>query len=443
MAEENIAEKFGRFEYIYMFVMIIYMSQATPETSRMVGTLSGNPIPFLIPIFLTYLLLKRHPVSFNNKALKYTLFVYTAWVGLQYYVGNLRTVSDFSFVFFQYYAIVIAYIHIKVYGHRFFDIFESCVVWFCKVAIVFWLISHLLPWLASGLFSMFPETSIGNSFFYIYTWIDPAKAPPDDGVSYALRNAGCAWEPGRFAVMVIFGLYTDLLRNGIRFRENGNVFVMLFALFTTFSTTGYVAAVVLYLLFYIKRIDTKYVIRTFFVLVALFYVSMNIDFIGDKIIAQLQFDDSEIEYQANYAEETMDEGEYAASLERFAAMYFEALNIVAAPFTGYGPNSEYSYFYQNISSHHVLTGQIMKLFGMFGIPFGLLLYYLLFRSSRCISRKSAYKGPYALFFIGVMSCISYVILSVPVFTAFWLFGLFGESVNDEMMEEQLEDSYTK
>lgn len=35
-------KKFGKFEVFYMLVMIVYMGQATSETSRMVGTLSGN-----------------------------------------------------------------------------------------------------------------------------------------------------------------------------------------------------------------------------------------------------------------------------------------------------------------------------------------------------------------------------------------------------------------
>ena len=61
--------KYGRFDFLYMFVMVIYMAQATPETSRMVGSISGNPIPFLIPIVLTFILCRKHPISFNNRNL--------------------------------------------------------------------------------------------------------------------------------------------------------------------------------------------------------------------------------------------------------------------------------------------------------------------------------------------------------------------------------------
>ena len=66
MKFKTLFSQYGRFEVLYMFVMVIYMAQATKETGRMVGSISGNPIPFLIPIVLTYLLCKRHPISFNN-----------------------------------------------------------------------------------------------------------------------------------------------------------------------------------------------------------------------------------------------------------------------------------------------------------------------------------------------------------------------------------------
>ena len=57
------------YEYLYLFVMVIYMAQMTSETGRMVGTLSGNPILFLITIVLTIILLIRNPISFLHRKL--------------------------------------------------------------------------------------------------------------------------------------------------------------------------------------------------------------------------------------------------------------------------------------------------------------------------------------------------------------------------------------
>ena len=58
---------YDRFSIFYMLIMVIYMGQATPETSRMIGGLSGNPIPLLIPIILTFILCQKNPISFRNR----------------------------------------------------------------------------------------------------------------------------------------------------------------------------------------------------------------------------------------------------------------------------------------------------------------------------------------------------------------------------------------
>lgn len=55
--------KRNSFEYIYMVVMIIYMAQMTSDTSRMVGGISGNPIPLLLPIVLSIILVIRNPIK--------------------------------------------------------------------------------------------------------------------------------------------------------------------------------------------------------------------------------------------------------------------------------------------------------------------------------------------------------------------------------------------
>lgn len=73
---KGLVHKYGKFEMFYMFVIVIYMAQATPETSRMIGGISGNPIPLLLPMILTFILLKKNPISFNNKNLHLILSVY-------------------------------------------------------------------------------------------------------------------------------------------------------------------------------------------------------------------------------------------------------------------------------------------------------------------------------------------------------------------------------
>ena len=80
----------------------------------------------------------------------------------------------------------------------------------------------------------------------------------------------------------------------------------------------------------------------------------------------------------------------------------------------------------------------MKLFAQFGIFIALFLYAILFYSSYKISRTSLYRQRIAIAVALLVSSISYPVFGIPVFTAFWFYGLFcyGE---DELPDEDAEE----
>ena len=107
-------------------------------------------------------------------------------------------------------------------------------------------------------------------------------------------------------------------------------------------------------------------------------------------------------------------------------MYFESMNVINDPILGYTQMNQYSYFHNNISSHCILTGGIVKLFGWFGIFIGAFLYWILYKSSKYIAYSYGWKKQQvvAIFLCIVLSSISYVIYSVPIFTTIWFYGYF-------------------
>ena len=76
----------------------------------------------------------------------------------------------------------------------------------------------------------------------------------------------------------------------------------------------------------------------------------------------------------------------------------------------------------------------MKVFAQYGIFIGLLLYALLFYSSIKISRTCWVRQRYAFAIALLVSSISYPVFGIPLFTAFWLYGLFGYE-EDELPSE--------
>lgn len=410
------------FDYFYLFVIVIYMAQATPETSRMTGSLSGNPIPLLLPMVLTYILCKKHTVNFNNKNFRFILIIYSIWAICSLIKYKTFTTEELSYHFFVVYAIVIAYIQNQIYGYKLLPIYENIMVLFCKIAIVGWLIGVLLPF-SSSFFRMFTETGYGNNVLYLFTWMDPAKGQVYSGIP---RNAGCTWEPGHFAIMITLAIFCNLCQNGIKFRNNKNIWWLLVALATTQSTTGFFTALVTYSIFLVKKLNLKYLLLFTVVMIPIIFGLMQLDFMGEKVTKKLTNaqEVTRLEEQFAWSTTQYEEKKYLGSIDRFDAIVFEWLNVMHDPILGYGRNIEHSYFRTNITSNFVLANGLIKILGMFGLPLGLYFFYILYRSSLKMARNSNEQRQFSLFILLCLSAISYQIFTIPIFTTFWFYGLF-------------------
>ena len=412
--------------------MIIYMAQATGYTSRMVGGLTARPLfPFLLPILLTIILLDRNKISFSHNGLSMLLFIMGSWTACIIYKESLLSNKQLSFYFFLFYAIIIAYIHVRVFGKKLFPLYEKIMVQLCAISLVLWGVAVLVPSSAS-FFRGFTPTGYGYNVIYIFTWMDPRYGQVENGV---LRNAGVTWEPGRFAIMVLLAIYCNLLRNGIKFKKNRNVIILLLAMISTQSTTGFVGTLALYAFWGLKKVSMSYILGITFVMLPLGYYVSQLSFMQEKIQKQLDLDYElrKLDKSIDYVNEVKQRNEYVSSLGRFQAIYYEFQNIKEDPLLGYGLSPSNSYFSTHISSNFVLTGGILKIFGQYGIPLGLLLYFFLYKSSARIGKEyGVNKG--ALFVIFLISSISYPLFLIPVFSAFWLYGLFRKDIPIEELK---------
>lgn len=423
------------YEYLYLFVMVIYMAQMRPETGRMVGRLSGDPIPFLIPIVLTIILLIRNPIRFNDIKLWALNGIMALWSVAVCYKFNDFSSENLSYYFFLFYAIFIAFIHIRVYGRDLFPLYEHIMVFFSAISLVLWGMGVLFPF-TRELFHLFPSTGQSHNVFYLYNWMFPMK---DQIYGSLIRNAGCSWEPGRFAIMLIPAILINLSREGITFRGNKNIVILLCALASTMSTTGYSIVMLIYSLYWVQEFNTNRVLTFLFIALPLSYFIFSLDFMGEKIEDRANFEGLTrgrvhiIEYHAKQSGD-----KYVGSLDRFESAYFEWINFQQEPLLGYGRNTDHSWFRQNVSKNYVLTGGLVKIPSQYGIFVGMLLYILLLYSSIKISRTCWYQERYAFALVLLLSSISYPVFTIPIFTAFWLYGLFCYE-EDEMDPE--DDAY--
>lgn len=407
-----------------MVVMVIYMAQINESTARMVAGLSGNPIPLLIPIVLTGILLWRNRISFKCKSLRVLLGVFFIW-SLSVIVKYRRSFAsaDFSYLFFVFYAIIIAYIHIRVYKKNLFYIYEHILVWASAISIPFWLLNAAFIGKIEP--SFLQDTSLGYNIFYVYNWISSHFENLQECYLITLRNPGFSWEPGRFAILINLAMYVNLSRKGVTFKGNSNMLILLFALLTTQSTTGYLVAIVLFIIFSFKFKFKNILIFSIISIISLLLLT-RLDFMKDKILNQLDVQSTLVQMAAEmqYNNETLPEGEYLGSLNRFQSIFFESMNLVNDPILGYTRNVKHSFFYENISSHYFLPSGLIKVLSQFGLLVGIYIYSLLLYSSKKVSVCFKNGRKYALFILFAVSSISYEVWCIPILSSFWLFGLF-------------------
>lgn len=257
--------------------------------------------------------------------------------------------------------LLLAYYVSKIIGVNFRVVYLNVMFFFCTVALFFWSL-----YVTTGtLFDIFPAgrtISVGiwghcQGFFDIGN----------------MRNSGPFWEPGAFAgyICLIPLLYLDNLKDLLRLNKT-KTFVILAALISTFSTTGYIVIFVIILyhfLIHSKKHIAKIITIPLLIMLGLFIVSQ--DFIGEKLKNQLE-SAQEVDIQGERVDHA-----------RFSSAVFDWYYIQKHPLMGNGFHSRTRY------ADHQYMGDALIGFGngftgmlaYMGIPFMLYFLFLIYKNS--------------------------------------------------------------
>lgn len=393
------------------------MSFMTTETRVMPGGLS-HPIAWAIPFLWTICIIIRNKVSFWNNNFLILIAICFLWSIVQIIVKDTFEIRQLGLYFSFLYVIVVAYVHINVYKKRLFELYEYCMVIMCKISLLLWIISNVFMSSFAAIAKLFPVTGFGRNIMFVYNWMDPTSGQTQ---GFLLRNAGCSWEPGRFAVMICLAIAINMLRRGTSLSNNDNIKWLLIALATTFSTTGYVITALLYLLFTFKMSNlTSYI---YALLLAVFFIigALNLSFVGDKLISKF---DLRLELEnINYNEAWYESQEKYIAIDRFPSIYFEIDNLIHDPVIGYGKDTSLSHFSKRHSTYYSTTGGLVQMFSLYGIFLGMFFYYLLYKSSHRIAYDLHSEKGYIIFLFFLFSLISYPLFEFAVFSAIWLYDI--------------------
>lgn len=128
-----------------------------------------------------------------------------------------------------------------------------------------------------------PVTDIAQSVL-LYTQLNSEYS------GFVARNCGMFWEPGAYQGYLNIGIAFALLSTPSKSRTR-SLALMILALLTTQSTTGYVAfgfSIIFYIYNFSRLSSVKRFFASLIVCVATFYLYYRLDFLSEKITSNLQ-----------------------------------------------------------------------------------------------------------------------------------------------------------
>lgn len=305
-----------------------------------------------------------------------------------------------------------AYVCLRGMGARFFQHFETVVTRLALIALLFWSVQVVAQAPLRAVLGMLePFRSVvteGGVNVLVYSLQDKAGSIP--------RNCGFAWEPGGFACFLVLAIYLNLRRTNLHWQGNRGLLVLLVALVTTQSTTGWSAAGGL-LVWFVSRQKLWPIWAAIAVPVAL--AAMMHPMMSEKIKESMEKDD-----QAS-VEQAMDNAyqyETIYSPQRFASFRICWEDFLRHPWIGFGGNINESWGYREKIQVIVVTGlgDILRRFGTVGMVAFILL---LLQSARRWGEGVPGAG-FAVIVTVVVIGFSYAQVKQPAVMSFWLAGIF-------------------
>ena len=408
------------FEYFYVLVLIIYAGQGSTFVRNM--SFSENLIGASIPIILTLILLIKWKISLDKQFYKiiFGLLLYFICITIKYQEIHPSIFINYFTLFFIVYALV------KVLDINFFIIYETLIFYLALISLGLWGIQTVLG--GDTLLNLLSKIPGIQSFSFItgekggVNIIIYSVQTSASSLLYKFpipRNCGFAWEPGGFAVYLCLAIFVNLFITNFKNGLNRVFGVLLIALVSTFSTTGYSIFIVL-LLFYFFNKGSNILILILPILIIAMISIFSLPFMSDKIITLIK-ETTDIDYIVwkSIGSET------GSELQRFSSFLISFRDFIYNPLLGTaGIDGEnwYSKIGANISPISGL-GNLLAMFGSVGFLFFSII---CLRTSFLLSKYFKYKGRFLLFIIILFISISYTILLLPLIMGFWMFSYFAK-----------------
>lgn len=417
-------QEFGFLEYFYILILMLYAGRSIEFFESF--EIQENPVGVLLPVVLSMILAFKWKLFINTQfyILLFLFTIYFIAVSLKYYDFRPTFLLTYFFLFF------IAYTALGVLRFNLFLIYEKILYYLAGISLVLWVFQVV----AGGdflfniisRFSFLEEMSYvsGRGLSTIIYSIQPYATTLINEHTIS-RNCGFAWEPGSYSSYLALGIYINLFM--VKNDENSRMrlWVLLAAIISTFSTTGYVL-LSLIMIFYLINRDFKKILLMIPVAVIALALFFSLPFMKDKIIELIREPQgmNELVYQSIGRETNI-------TPQRFTSFMITLIDFRDNPVLGLAAHAEESWVEQIGSSISAISGigNLLAQFGLVGfIPF--ILFSL--KSSFLFAKYFNYRGKYLLFLMMLGISISYTIIFIPFIMCFWMLSVFQPDIAEQM-----------
>lgn len=367
-------------DYLMIILVIIHITSAT--------ILNNRYLPFILGVVLLVVHLFTNKVI--SKKFIYLVFIWVLVnVANMIYFGTGMLIARLAIITVN--LLFLPYLLMSYVGKDFWVKFEQVVYLFTFISLPLYLLNIVFQSEFNNLqkyfeFLTIPSFLVNQNYWSIGLYVN---AVSDNGYGIN-RNNGFMWEPGAFAMIIIWAMIYNW--TSIESKLNRKLWVYLVALVTTFSTAGYLALVYVISAFYIKRFRLVNIFllgATLFVFASYVY---RLDFISGKINEYFEV------YQDNNISYSQLRESNVVKVNRFQGGQQALIRTLQYP-VGYGIVSQSDFSEDEIIYGTNGLGSLLEMWGVAGF---ILLMVLLWKYLLTIQKTEIGKTSRLLFFIALL-----------------------------------------
>ncbi len=309
--------KFRVSESLVLTILLVYNSTQS-------SVVAFSPITLILSLLFALYLFIKNKKNIDKLFINFSLIFFSVSIFLFFSLSRF----DIFLSGYMYLKFLYAYLSIKNIGLDFFKNIVKIGYYGSIISLIFFffqIINYDLTFKFVGFlqnsfdFLSFRNESFANNILFTVN------------SSAEFRNSGFMWEPKGFANFLIISIFFQLVIGSFRVFSK-KILIMLIALITTFSTTGFIALFSLLIFYFLnKNLKTSLIFFPIFILFSSI-IFFNTDFLYDKIVYELSLTK---EYE-NLLYQKKDYKDDVYSLGRTGSFIVDINDLKNRPFFGYG-----------------------------------------------------------------------------------------------------------